>query len=370
MKYERVTRRVTGLKRYSVRIVAATLAVVVAGVAVFNAVTALPYKRGLTAVALPSSDAVFGAYLGPAAKGANGLLAWQQFSLTAAPYALDFSAGDSWESITGPEWMLKPWQRSGRRLIYSLAMFPHQPADAPAVSELRLSQCATGAFDLRWVELGRNLMGRGMSRTILRPGWEFDGSWYPWAAHGRKQSYVNCFRRIVTAMRSIPGQKFQFLWNPAGGVNQFAAEEAYPGDGYVNFVGVDVYDVSWASNTYPVPAGASEADRQARSATVWSNKLNGRSGLRFWADFAAAHGKRLVIPEWGLSKRLDGRGGGDNPEFVANMIQFIQDPRNGVAFALYFDADSAHGDLHRLSSPTSPFPKSRDRFRRMMERVL
>jgi hypothetical protein len=45
-----------------------------------------------------------------------------------------------------------------------------------------------------------------------------------------------------------------------------------------------------------------------------------------WANFARAHGKRLSIPEWGVTYRSEGHGGGDNPRFIANMIHFIEDP--------------------------------------------
>ena len=315
----------------------------------------------------PVSDLVLGAYTGPAAKGTAGLDAWQQWSGTPTPYGIDFAAGDSWANITGPDWQLDPWQASGRRLIYSLPMFPHRPGDSSRITGARQAECAAGDYDAKWVELGRRLVARRMATTILRPGWEFDGSWYPWSAYGREQSHLGCFRRIVTAMRRVPGQLFQFLWNPAAGLQQFPAEQAYPGDQYVDFVGVDVYDTSWAEDTYPTPAGAAPARRQASAATVWSTISDGDHGLHFWARFAKEHGKRLAVPEWGLSARPDGRGGGDNPLFVERMIQFIRDPDNGVAFAMYFDADSELGDQHRLAQPGSPFPRSRAVFRRLME---
>jgi hypothetical protein len=318
----------------------------------------------------PVSDVVLGAYTGPAVKGTAGLDAWQRWSGTRAPYAIDFAAGDSWANITGPDWQLDPWQASGRRLIYSMPMFPHRPGDSHRITGTRQAACASGGYDDRWAELGRRLVARRMATTILRPGWEFDGSWYPWSAYGRQESHVGCFRRIVTAMRRVPGQLFQFLWNPGLGMQQFPAEQAYPGDEYVDFIGVDVYDTSWAAGTYPCPAPATPARREAVATTVWSTISDGERGLRFWVRFAKERGKRLALPEWGLSQRADGHGGGDNPRFIERMIQFIRDPANGVAFAMYFDADSDLGDSHRLSHPGSPFPASRSTFRRLMKQAL
>jgi hypothetical protein len=349
--------------------VVAAIAAGAALAAIVHAVQALPREAQLIAADRPSSVIVPGAYTGPAAKGANALDSWQRWSGSSSPYALDFAASDTWANITGPPWLLDPWQASGRRLIYSMPMFPYRPGDDSRTTGARLTRCAAGDFDSRWAELGHRLVARRMETTVIRPGWEFDGSWYPWSAHGRRQSYVGCFRQIVAAMRATPGQRFQFLWNPGVGLHQFPAERAYPGDQYVDLVGVDVYDTSWASGTYPYPATATPAQRRAIAARVWSSTLNGDRGLRFWVRFAAARGKRLAIPEWGLSSRPDGHGGGDNPAFIANMMRFVRDPRNGVALAMYFDADSADGDRHRLSDHGSAFPVSRALFRSAARRV-
>jgi hypothetical protein len=312
-------------------------------------------------------DTVLGAYTGPAKRGKTALVAWHRWSGKGGGYALDFSAGDSWRNIAGPSWLLHPWQASGRRLIYSMPMFPHLRGDTSRTDAIKLAQCAGGRYNKYWSKLARRLVERRMPTTIVRPGWEFDGSWYPWSAGGRVPNYVGCFRQIVTTMRGQRGQRFQFLWNPGVGLHEFPAEQAYPGNQYVDFVGVDVYDTSWVPGTYPYPRNATAVRRRAIAAKVWSAKLDGNHGLRFWAHFAAAHGKRLAIPEWGLSTRPDGHGGGDNPAFIANMVRFIQDPRNGVAFAMYFDADSAQGDRHRLSTSDSRFPVSRSLFRSLME---
>ncbi|MFI7544359.1 glycoside hydrolase family 26 protein [Actinoplanes sp. NPDC049599] len=342
-------------------------AVCVALASVANMVHGLPRGPRLTVAARPVSDAVLGAYTGPSAKGAAALTAWHRWSGTRAPYALDFAAGDSWANITGPDWLLDPWQAAGRRLIYSMPMFPHRPGDSARVHGARLAACAAGRYDARWAELGRRLVARRMATTIVRPGWEFDGSWYPWSALGRERQHMNCFRHVVTAMRRVPGQRFQFLWNPGIGVQRFPAERAYPGDRYVDLIGVDVYDTSWTPGSYPGPAAATREQRHALAAAVWSRVRDGDHGLRFWARYAAAHGKPLAVPEWGLSARADGHGGLDNPLFIEEMVRFVRDPRNGVAFAMYFDADSAHGDRHRISTPDSRFPLSRAVFRRLLE---
>jgi hypothetical protein len=355
------------LRRHLAGAVTGGAAACVAFAAIVTSVQALPRGPELTAVTGTPASVVMGAYTGPAKRGHTAQQAWQRWSGMRSPYVLDFAAGDSWKNITGPSWLLRPWQASGRRLIYSMPMFPHVRGDTVRTDAVRLAQCAAGSYNKHWSKLARRLVERGMPTTIVRPGWEFDGSWYPWSARGRVADYARCFRQIVTTMRAKRGQRFQFLWNPGVGVHEFPAEQAYPGNQYVDYVGVDVYDTSWVPGTYPYPRNATAARRRTIAAAVWSRKFDGEHGLRFWVRFAAAHGKRLAIPEWGLSSRPDGRGGGDNPAFIANMTRFIRDPRNGVAFAMYFDADSAVGDRHRLSTSDSRFPVSRSLFRSLLE---
>jgi hypothetical protein len=346
-----------------------SIAVVAAAAAVFaivNALSALPFKQGLAGDPPSISNVGFGAYLGPAAKGVAALPAWESFAGAKATYALDFAAADNWDNITGPDWALSPWWGANRRLIYSVPLFPHKATEQAAKSGKRLAECGDGKFDSHWTQLGKNLVSHRLTTTVVRPGWEFDASWYVWAADGRRQDYVSCFRHVVSAMRAVPGQRFQFLWNPAVSLHSFPAEQAYPGDEYVDYVGVDVYDTSWADGTYPVAATATPEERQQAQAKVWDTLLTGDHGLRFWASFASAHGKRMTIPEWGLSDRADGHGGGDNVTFIDGILSFIEDPHNDVAFALYFDADTAAGDHHKISPADTRFPQSAASYQRMM----
>jgi hypothetical protein len=268
----------------------------------------------------------FGVYTGP---GADGVAAAREFErTTGAPLSqqLDFASADSWDGITGPSWLLDPHAASDRRLEYALPMFPDTGS---------LRACADGRYDPHWAQLAHNLVGVGLADTIVRPGWEFNGDWYPWAADGHTEQYVGCFRHIVTTMRDSPRQRFRFDWNPTVGAAEFPAEQAYPGDKYVDYIGVDAYDTS-----------------------SWQQLLDGDHGLRFWSRFAADHHKPLAIPEWGVTGGGGGRG--DDPRYIDRMFTFMTKPGNHVAYEQYFDVTSsvaAHGiDLG------TPFPRSRDAF--------
>lgn len=307
---------------------------------------------------------VLGAYVGVGAKGVAALTSWERWTGVEAPYALDFASADAWAGITGPDWLLAPWRDSGRRLVYSTPLFPGPVGrPGPAAS---LAECAAGRYNEHWETLARNLVGYGLADAILRPGWEFNGDWYDWAAKGHEVAFIGCFRHLVTTMRSAAGQAFEFLWNPSLGPVAFPAERAYPGDAYVDYVGIDVYDTSWDTDIYQVLGSVDDTRGRAAAEAAWEVILNGDHGLRFWEGFSATHGKRLAVPEWGLSARTDGRGGGDNPYFIEQMFTFLRAPEHGVAFALYFDVDGSAENFHRISAANSRFPVSRARFQELV----
>ena len=80
-----------------------------------------------------------------------------------------------------------------------------------------------------------------------------------WAATtpSAEASFAAYFQQIVTAMRSVPGEQFRFVWNPdAGAFTQsgYSVAAAYPGNAYVDVIGLDAYDQSWAMPQTPTNA--------------------------------------------------------------------------------------------------------------------
>lgn len=118
----------------------------------------------------------------------------------------------------------------------------------------------------------------------------------------------------------------------------------------------------------PWPAGSTDAAIATARQTAWDHDIHGGDhGLAYWQSFATAHGKYLVIPEWGVCDRTDDHGGMDNPDFVQNMHSFMT--AANVPYASYFDVNASDG-AHQLSpgaggngSPvTTEFPQSAARF--------
>ncbi|HST82488.1 MAG TPA: hypothetical protein VLL08_12200 [Kineosporiaceae bacterium] len=256
-------------------------------------------------------------------------------------YVVDFSSRSTWSDIANPAYMINHWQGSGYQMVYSVALRPWN-------GNTSIKAGATGAYDEYFRTLARNLVAGGQEDAILRLGWEFNLKGWKWSTDN-PDDFIAYWRHIVTAMRSVQGEKLRFDWNPNIGETPYEADLYYPGNKYVDYVGVDVYDISWVEGTYPYPADCNAACRLYRQKLVWERLYSGTYGLLYWADFARTKGKPMSLPEWGLWDRSDGHGGGDDAYFIKQMFAFIDDPNNRVAYHGYLQVDVADGN-HKLTT--------------------
>ncbi len=251
-------------------------------------------------------------YKGNGSDGRSKLPAFEAYVGRKADGVVDFIAFDSWTSFDNDAgWGVTGWKGSGYKLAESVPL---------TVQGTSLAQVAAGAEDAHFVKLAQTLIAAGFPDAALRLGWEFNGSWYPWAFHGHEADYRAAFRHVVGLMRAQPGARFRFVWNTALFVNQGAPDQGYPGDDVVDVVATDAYNQSWVSG-YTDPARR------------WASVLGDPWGVKAVADYAAKHAKPLAFPEWATGIRPDGHGGGDDPLFIQNMAAFVRQS----AFSGYWD---------------------------------
>ncbi|HTZ10264.1 MAG TPA: glycosyl hydrolase [Acidimicrobiales bacterium] len=246
---------------------------------------------------------------------------------------------DGWAAMDGQggseSWMLSQWAGTGYRLVLGVPMIPEGTGAT-------LAQGATGAYDQYFTTLAQTLVAGGAANAVLRLGWEFNGTWYPWgvASDTDAQNFAAYWRQIVTTMRAVPGADFSFVWNPnLGGSSSWNLEDAYPGSGYVDYIGADVYDEFWGTPFTPQAS--------------WSNAVNQTWGLNWLVNFAATEGRAIAIPEWSVSIRSDGYGLGDDPYFIDQFAAWIG--ANDVGFtSIYSYDDSAAGQDDDLLGGSFP----------------
>jgi hypothetical protein len=287
--------------------------------------------------AAAASTGTLGVYVGYQAPG--GVSSFGGAIGKQPTFAMDFLDGASWSTLvnTAPSYM-SAWKGSGYTMIWGLPMLPN--------SGSTLGQGATGAYNSYFLQLAQDMVAAGQGSSVIRPGWEFNGGWFPWAANGQAAAFVTYWQQIVTTMRSVSGQHFTFEWNPTAG-DQGVGNLAnyYPGNAYVDEIGLDLYDQSWG--TY------------AGIASQWNTDVTEPYGLDWLASFAASQGKKVTLPEWGLDPSPSTNnggvvsapntevGGGDDPTFINDMAQWIT--QNQVYEATYWQYNSS-----LLSSTSNP----------------
>jgi glycosyl hydrolase family 26 len=271
-------------------------------------------------------------------------------------FAEDFLLTDSWASLTGAGrleyWQDTPW---ARKMVWAAYPFPSGQGD--------LAQAAAGAYNAHYAQLATNLIHAGMSNAILRFGHEFNGNWYPWSVWhdpdgeaAGETDFAAAFRQFVTAVRAVPGGHFTVVWNPVPGQGGVNLANCWPGDEYVDHVGIDIYDQDWNVYQPGVPP-----TRQLRE-EAWHDLLtNGNWGINMIQQLAAAHHKPLAVPEWGIWQDTAGHGGGDNAYFVQQMYDWLN--ANDVAWNIYFNVYASDGN-HDLYD-TYLFPEASAAFQRL-----
>ena len=257
----------------------------------------------------PSGVAQFGADT-----GTNPVLATDYLDGSSTWGAMDSASG------------ISAWSGSGYQLVLAVPILPRQ-------ARANLRRGARGAYNSYFVTLAQNLVDNGEGGAFLRIGWEFNGNWYKWSVRNERGAlqFAAYFRNIVDAMRSVPGQSFKFVWNPNAGSNHgrpYNPADAYPGNAWVDYIGTDLYDESWVSPMTP--------------ANAWAGQLQATWGLDWLARFAAAHGKPIVFPEWGVAIRSDGHGLGDDPYFIDAFASWIT--THDVAWTNIFSFDGDQQD--------------------------
>ena len=234
---------------------------------------------------------------------------------------VDWENRGNWNDIVNPDWLFRAWQGTPYTKVLGVAPFPEGDGS-------NLAGCASGSYNDKWVQFGQNIKNAGLDdETVIRLGWEFNGDWYKWSA-GNPQQFIDCWRQIVNSVRTT-APKLLWDWNPNRGAGQSVtdARQAYPGDSYVDIVGVDAYD--------SFPGATNEAN--------WQIQYSGPYGLKFWVDFAKQHGKKFSVPEWAVypGPATGGNNGGDNAFYIQKMHDFFKSLGSTLAFESYFNEPSA-----------------------------
>jgi hypothetical protein len=270
-------------------------------------------KRPSTAAATPRAVAAvpFGAFLGSGQDGVDQVPdfdRWLANGASSAPHVTvghTYLPGDTWEGIEGDSDVLGPWTawhraNPGSLLVVNVPLVaPNETFISNANVAALLRAGAAGDNDAAFQTLAERLVAAGSGDAILVPAWEMNGTTYDDRCGPDPTAWKTYWRRVVTTMRSVPGARFRFDFAPDRGPDAIPWPQCYPGDAYVDIIGMDSYDKEPGS--------------------TFADYVDQPYGLAAQVTFAAAHRKPISYPEWGNFEY------GDDPAYVASMLDWIAD---------------------------------------------
>lgn len=219
-----------------------------------------------------------------------------------------------------------------RQLVLAVQLIPDNLQDV--ANPLGWEQaCASGQYNSYASTLGNSLVQSGLGNSVIRLGAEMNGVWesdFMGTTVQEQRLWASCFDNEVTALRSASGQHFLIDWNVNACKGDYAYQNYYPGNAFVDIVGIDLYDVACL-----IP------NTRVSFAQLSREQL----GLSHFEAFARSQGKPMSLPEWGLSTVP----AGDDPAYINGIGATVRS--RDFAFETYFDAEGA-GKALPLGSKT------------------
>jgi beta-mannanase len=224
---------------------------------------------------------------------------------------------DAW--VTSAQYGYTQWvaqSPQSRQLVLQVDLIPAslENTNNPLSWE---QSCAAGDFNSYATTLGNNLVAAGLQNSVIRLGPEMNGTWeadYMGSTAQEQSLWATCFDNEVTGLRQAAGENFLIDWNPNACNIPFST--IYPGNAYVDIIGLDAYDASCISS----------------SPVTFSQLANEPDGLASVEAFANSQGKPMSLPEWGLFTS----GGGDNPGYIDGIGSMVAN--GNFSFEAFFDA--------------------------------
>jgi hypothetical protein len=290
---------------------------VTAGDSKANCISLRFYEGVLTQSIVSAATSVTGVTFNCLETFANPMPTWADWE---TPWMFS-TRGDNYDS-----WLAAS---SAHQVVMGMDLIPQsvQDNDNPLTWE---QPCDAGSYDGYATTLAKNLLSYGAGGIVIRLGIEANGSWeadYTGSTTTELNDWAKCFDNEVTAMRSVPGTHFLFVWNPNICTQDFPLDQWYPGNSYVDIIGADAYDQDCGTLKSVSQEGWSAYANDSSANTPNNPNFPSINNIE---AFAVANGKPMSFPEWGLAAGLP-----DDSGYVADMGQMFNN--DDFSFQSYFD---------------------------------
>ncbi|HWL83222.1 MAG TPA: glycosyl hydrolase, partial [Roseomonas sp.] len=251
----------------------------------------------------------FGVYVGNSTSDLNKFSSW----LGDKPdYVHGVVGYSNWtDYVSSASWQAGLWKSTGIDVQWSV----------PIISKAgNLGTASSGAYNTYYKQVAEAILKGtpGDGPIMIRTGWEANGDWFFWNAIGKEEAFKGAFRQMSSTFKQV-SDRFQFEWNINHANGGIDPAKIYPGDEYVDVIGMDFYYKPEYQGSDPVKAFNQIRDE--------------KYGLQWLENFAAAHGKPTAYSEWGVT-------GNNAAPFVQLAKQWFDS--HNVVLQSYWDSDSAY----------------------------
>jgi len=278
-----------------------------------------------------SGSMLHGLFAGDPYAGLERLNAYERWTGTSPAVLVMFVTGlesTAWTKTFVRKWMTQVWNHGHVPLVTWLPQ-PENRDDTPDDIELQL---ANGGYDrlvTRWAdELATWARADELPyerRFYFRPAHEMNGDWFPWSATDSASTpadYVAMWRHLHSSFSEagLTSDQIQWMWSPnASGIHDLGTEPYYPGDDYVDWVGIDGFNFG-----------------NAESWSKWRTPRERFSGiLRTVRRFS---GKPVALPEVASSSYRDGMyRPQDKTKWIRQLFEFVRE--EDIKMLLWFNVD-------------------------------
>jgi mannan endo-1,4-beta-mannosidase len=182
-------------------------------------------------------------------------------------------------------------------------------------------------------DLAKSVKGKDgkLAPMIFRPFHEFDGDWFWWGKnHCTKEKFISLWRFTVSYLRDELGvHNFLYAFSPD---NKFNSEaeflDRYPGDEWVDMVGMDNYGDFGRNGKYNLEAGIKK--------------------LKIVSDYAQKAGKLAAFTETGLESIAD------KDWWTASLLQSLKAEKMQLAYVLVWRNDARSPTHYYAPYPDHP----------------
>lgn len=194
-------------------------------------------------------------------------------------------------------------------------------------NQIHLQDIISGRWDSYIRARGAEFASVG-APIMVRWGHEFNGNWYPWGIVNNNSNpalYVSAYKHVHDLVVAAGATNVQWVWcfnnSPSPDASFNNPAQSYPGDGYVDWVGIDGYN--WGLGPSWDPSGNHWTSFDSMFASAYNQAR------------AIAPKRPVMIGEVGSSE-----DGGNKAQWINDMSTALNSGRYpDLKMVVYFDQD-------------------------------